>query len=64
MMLGGQVDCDKAVADRDELERMIRIGTGRADLQVGHIRLLFTFRYGPFQYLKSNPIHQTHLALH
>lgn len=45
MMLGGQVDFDKAAADRDELERMIRIGTGRADLQVGHIRLLFTFRY-------------------
>ena len=48
MMLGGQVDFDKAVADRNELERMIRIGTGRADLQVGHIRLLFTFRYGSF----------------
>ena len=45
MMMGGQVDFDRAVADRVELERMIRIGTGRADLQVGEIHLLFVFRY-------------------
>ena len=63
MMLGGQVDCDKAVADRDELERMIRIGTGRADLQVGHIRLLFTFRYGPFCVHSHEPDYSRHTGL-
>lgn len=46
MILGGQVDFDKVIADRTELERMIRVGTEHVDLRVGEIRLLFTFRYG------------------
>ncbi|KZT69631.1 monooxygenase [Daedalea quercina L-15889] len=56
LFIGGQVDHAKIVAERAELERMLKVGTGRTDLEIGavrfiseykpHVRMAETFRKG------------------
>jgi len=55
-MLGGHLDHAKIVAERTELERVLRVGTGRTDIELGtvryvaeyrpHVRMTETFRQG------------------
>ncbi|CCM05219.1 uncharacterized protein FIBRA_07429 [Fibroporia radiculosa] len=42
--IGGQVDRDKVVADRAELIRVLRVGTGRADIEVGEVKSLTNYK--------------------
>lgn len=44
IMLGGKVNVDRVVADREEFVRMVKIGTGRADIPLGNIRVISIFR--------------------
>lgn len=43
-MLGGKVDVERVVSDRDELDKMVKIGTERTDIQLGNIRMISIFR--------------------
>ena len=43
--LGGQIDASKVVEDRAELERVVRLGTGRTDFEIGKVRLIYVLRY-------------------
>ena len=44
-MLGGKIDVDKVVSEREELVRIVKLGTGRADIPLGNIRVISIFRY-------------------
>ncbi|KAH9840296.1 monooxygenase [Rhodofomes roseus] len=44
LFIGGHIDHAKVVAERAELERVIRIGTGRTDIQLGKVRYVAQYR--------------------
>lgn len=44
LSIGGQVDHAKIVAERAELERVLKLGTGRSDLKLGHVRFIAEYR--------------------
>ncbi|KZT69639.1 monooxygenase [Daedalea quercina L-15889] len=44
LMLGGQINHAKVVAEREELEKMIKIGTGREDLKLGQVHSIVEWR--------------------
>jgi len=44
LLLGGHLDHAKIVAERAELERVLRVGTGRTDIELGRVRYLAEYR--------------------
>ena len=44
LSIGGQIDHAKIVAERGELERVLRLGTGCSDLELGRVRFISEYR--------------------
>lgn len=44
LFVGGQVDHATIVAERAELERVLKLGTGRSDIELGRIRSITEYR--------------------
>ena len=45
LVLGGQVDYAKVVAEREELERVLEVGTGRKDMKLLRVRAITEWKY-------------------
>ena len=44
LFIGGQINHAKIVAERTELERVLRLGTGRSDIELGRVRFISEYR--------------------
>ena len=44
LFIGGQVNHAKIVAERAELERVLKLGTGRSNIELGQVRFISEYR--------------------